>query len=227
MKINLYLFLAMFLIVTLQPLAFGRNAIDEGVFFYQKQQYQAAKKQFLRVTASDPTSVAAQYHLANTYVHLGEHQLAQKHYRIASLLDPNGSYGRFAAQALNGYSASASTAAQQASGSLPVFQNTSPKSYSEERSMLYQHGVWQKDDGSGAINLNLPPHTNSPVGGHSSIPGVHRTSTYSVSPGGYSYNAFNPGWSYGTASSSYGTPSRSVQHSTDRHHDRHHDDHHD
>jgi tetratricopeptide (TPR) repeat protein len=220
MKINLRVLFAISLIITLQPLAFGRTAIDEGALAYQKQQYQAAKTQFLRATTSDPTSAAAQYHLANTYVQLGGHQLAQKHYRIASLLDPSGTYGRFAAKALNGYSASTSTAAQHTTGCTPQTTYFTPK-YSEERSILYQHGVWQKDDGSGAINLNLPPHTNSPIGGTPSIPGVRRTATYSVNPGGNSHSAFNPGWSYGTVSN--GTAVHSTQHSTDRHHDDHHE----
>lgn len=227
MNIDSRLFIAMCLALGLQPIAFARNGVEDGVVLYQKQQYQAAKRQLLKATASDPTNAAAQYHLANTYVHLGEHQLAQKHYRVASLLDPGGTYGRFAAQALAGYNGSSATSSpapspQPLMSGASVFQTTgfAPK-YSEERSMLYQHGVWQKDDGSGAINLNLPPHTNNPIGGHSSIPGVHRTPSYYVNPGGYS--GFNPG--YGT--SGYLTPTNSSQHSSDRHHDRHHNDHHD
>lgn len=226
MSIDLRLFLAISLVLALQPIAFGRSAVDDGVLLYQKQQYQAAKRQFLKATAADPTSAAAQYHLANTYVHLGDHALAQKHYRLASLLDANGSYGRFAAQALASYNGStviALPSPQPLVSGTPVFQATgfAPK-ISEERSMLYQHGVWQKDDGSGAINFNLPPHTNSPIGGHSSIPGIHRTSTYG---GGYSYSGLNPG--YGAGGYGASIPGYSTQHSTDRHHDRHHDDHHD
>lgn len=226
MNTFLRLFLAMSFVCAVQPVAFGRTALDDGLLLYQKQQYQAAKRQFMKATAADPTSAAAQYHLANTYVHLGDHALAQKHYRLASLLDSNGSYGRFAAQALAGYNGStvvASPTPQPLVSGTPVFQTTgfAPK-ISEERSMLYQHGVWQKDDGSGAINFNLPPHTNSPIGGHSSIPGIHRVPTYVGNPGGYGYSGLNQ--SYG-GYSGYSTPRYSQ--STDRHHDRHHDDHHD
>lgn len=205
----------------LQPAAFASNAVDDGILLYQRHLYQAAKRQFLRSISSDPTNAAAQYHLANTYVHLGEHQLAQKHYRLVTLLDVGGVYGRFAAQALAGYSENQANLAApapspQALKALPTTGSvtlTAAPTFSEERSMLYQHGVWQKNDGSGNIDLSLPPHTNSPIGGTSQFPGTRRSQIYHGNTGGYNFG--------GRAGFGYAQPSSLGQHS-----DRHHEDHH-
>lgn len=97
------LFLALALAVSLQPVAFGHGGIGGGLMLYQNRQYQPAKGQFLRLIAADPTNAAAQYYLANTYVKLGQHSLAQKHYKLASLLNPGGPYGSYAMKALKAY----------------------------------------------------------------------------------------------------------------------------
>lgn len=216
-----HLVVFLFLACLLEPAVFASNSVEDGVLLYQRHLYQAAKRQFLRSISSDPTNAAAQYHLANTYVHLGEHQLAQKHYRLVTLLDVGGVYGRFAAQALSGYSEnqanlSASAPNPQALKALATTGSVSltaaPK-FSEERSMLYQHGVWQKDDGSGTIDFSLPPHTNSPIGGTSQFPGSRRSQIYYGNTGGYNLG--------GRAGFGYVRPA-----SLGQHFDRHHEDHH-
>lgn len=186
MKTALPLSLAVSLVIVLQPIVFGRSALDDGVMLYQKHQYQAAKRQFLKATAADPTSAAAQYHLANSYVHLGDHALAQKHYRLASLLDPTGNYGRFAVQALSGYSGKEVRPAELTGDqqylpesrfavaritdhdqSKPIEEKRYPipkqfpqvSGYDAERSYLYQHGIYQAY--GGPVNTQLPAHTTT------------------------------------------------------------------
>lgn len=182
------LFLAFSLVVSLQPVAFGRSAAEEGIMSYQKRQYQSAQKQFLKATAANPTDPTAQYYLANTYVKLGQHTLAQKHYRLASLLDPGGTYGTFAETALRAYSRTGSSEIHSNAKrrTLPdshfaVARITSPSEatdengqssqleipqqypqvagYDAERSYLYQHGLWQAY--GGPINTQLPAHTTT------------------------------------------------------------------
>lgn len=220
------LFLAIFLSLTLQPCAMSRDAMENGITSYQQQKYQLARKYFLSATTANPNSAAAHYQLANTLVHLGEHRLAQQHYRLTSLLDPNGTYGRFAAEAMAGYNGAPARSTYASASDTQISTTSFGRPYSEERSMLYQHGVWQKDDGSGAINLNLPPHTNSHVGGHPSIPGNHRGFGYDYSnPGGYNYPRSSSG--YGLSNGYSSVPVYSNRNASSHHRDSHHDDHHD
>jgi tetratricopeptide (TPR) repeat protein len=123
--------LALALIVVVQPVAFGRNAVEGGVTLYQKRQYQSAKGQFLKAIAADPTNPAAQYYLANTYVKLGQHSLAQKHYKLASLLNPGGSYGAYAVEALNAYGIESSYGRTELHSNInkPSDQNLLPESH--------------------------------------------------------------------------------------------------
>ncbi|HEY9680478.1 MAG TPA: tetratricopeptide repeat protein [Oculatellaceae cyanobacterium] len=124
-------FLTLALAVSLQPVAFAHGGIAGGVTLYQNRQYQSAKGQFLRLVAADPTNAAAQYYLANTYVKLGQHSLAQKHYKLASLLNPGGPYGAYAVTALKAYGIESGDGRTELQSNMnePSDQNLLPESH--------------------------------------------------------------------------------------------------
>lgn len=178
------LFLGLALAVSLQPVSFGHSGIGGGLTLYQNRQYQSARGQFLRVIAADPTNAAAQYYLANTYVKLGQHSLAQKHYKLALLLNPGGAYGSYAVEALGAYGiesgdgtgknllpeshfavARITGQADWPDANERPSQYQIPQQYPQvagydaERSYLYQHGLWQAY--GGPINTQLPAHTTT------------------------------------------------------------------
>lgn len=162
------------------PLALSADYLDSRISLYQTHQYRLAKKSLLAAIGMHPTDARAHYYLANTLVKLNDHRLAQEHFQMASILDPDGTYGKFATQALDGYRHA--SRAIPTNDKVPGFaqQNASVLTdapqlfYSQERSMLYQHGIWQKNDGSGPIDSTLPSHTNNAhFSRHSSAPGKH------------------------------------------------------
>lgn len=183
------LFAALVCAIGFAQTALSADALNNGILFFQKHQYQLAEKSLLAAAAANPTSASAHYYLANTLVKLNKHTLAQQHYRLTMLLEPKGTYAKFASDALRGYEGHDATVNTASSDRVPAFAqqynarsivNTSPAVFSQKRSMLYQHGIWQTDDGSGPIDLTLPAHTNnSHFAQHSSLPGKHANAAVS------------------------------------------------
>lgn len=195
------------------------DSLQTGIRHYNSGRYDLARTFLMKEGMARPSSAAAHYYLANTLVKLGQHGLAQEHYQLTSLLDPSGVYGRYSRQALIGYgrvnpgSANVERPASSQPVSLvpamsPQYQTplvimppaASVQLYSQERSMLYQHGIWTQNDGSGAIDLGLPSHVPPATMAHSSrmndrhfsIPPTFGNGNYQSSYGNESYRPCPP-----------------------------------
>jgi Tfp pilus assembly protein PilF len=70
--------------------------LNQAIACYNEHHYQSARHFLESCTVSDPANAVAHYYLANTLVQLHEYALAKKHYGLCCLLQPNGTYGRYA-----------------------------------------------------------------------------------------------------------------------------------
>jgi tetratricopeptide (TPR) repeat protein len=77
--------------------------LGKGIALYNQRQYRSAESSLARATVSDPTSAQAHYYLALTLVKLKQFSLAQRHFTMSSMLDPNGTFGDYSRDALKAY----------------------------------------------------------------------------------------------------------------------------
>jgi len=91
---------------SLQCTALGMSEdLKRGIDLYNQKRFSLAKHYLAAATVSDPSSAMAHYYLANAFVYLRNHNVAQKHFTICSMLDPNGIFGTYAREALRAYAA--------------------------------------------------------------------------------------------------------------------------
>lgn len=87
-----------------QTIALGSGTdLGKGIALYNQKQFRAAETRLASATVSDPTSAQAHYYLALALVKLKQFSLAQRHFKMSSMLDPNGTFGDYSREALQAY----------------------------------------------------------------------------------------------------------------------------
>lgn len=90
-------------IVACSALQAGATTCDDAIKSYNAGEYEAAEKLLRASCRQTPSDAASHYYLANTLVHLKQHEEAIEQYRVGYALDREGRIGNYCGRALKGY----------------------------------------------------------------------------------------------------------------------------